>query len=115
MTPPPTPPTDHNFVQAAEEFKRGGWIMSLLGGAGMLARMLINNEHHPLIFWIRKFTAGAIVGVIVYFSLHGTTLSDLHKSIIMSNAGICCPELIGWIKRFFERSKPFKPLRKRKS
>lgn len=89
--------------------------MSLLGGAGMLARMLLNNEQHPLIFWIKKITAGSLVGVIVYFSLHGTSLSDLHKSIIMSTAGITCPELVNWLKGKFLKDKETKPTRRRKS
>lgn len=103
MTPPPPPPTDPDFARAAEDFKRGGWIVSLLGGAGMLARMLLTDESHPLIFWIRKIIAGAIVGIIVYFALHGTELSGLHKSVIMSTAGAGSPELMEYIRKRFSK------------
>lgn len=103
MTPPPIPPTDPDFVQAADDFKRGGWVVSLLGGAGMLARMLLTDEEHPLIYWLRKIIAGAIVGVIVYFALHGTEMSGLHKSVIMSTAGAGSPELMEWIRKKFSK------------
>ena len=95
--------TDPDFAQAAEDFRRGGWIVSLLGGAGMLARMLLTDESHPLVFWIRKVIAGAIVGIIVYFALHGTEMSGLNKSIIMSTAGAGSPELMEWIRKKFSK------------
>jgi hypothetical protein len=103
MTPPPPPPTDPDFARTAEDFKQGGWVVSLLGGAGMLARMLLDDEAHPVAFWIRKILAGAIVGVIVYFALHGTSMSGLNKSIIMSTAGAGSPELMEWIKKRFSK------------
>ena len=103
MTPPPSPPPDPDFARAAEDFKHGGWVVSLLGGAGMLARMLIDDETHPLIFWIKKMLAGAIVGIIVYFALYGTNISGLYKSIIMSTAGAGAPEIMGRIKKFFKK------------
>jgi hypothetical protein len=95
--------TDPDFAKAADDFRRGGWIVSLLGGAGMLARMLLTDESHPLIFWIRKVIAGAIVGIIVYFALHGTEMSGLNKSIIMSTAGAGSPELMEWIRKKFSK------------
>jgi hypothetical protein len=104
MSPPPPPsPPDPDFARAAEDFKRGGWIVSLLGGAGMLARMLIDDETHPVLYWVKKIVAGAIVGVITYFALYGTELSGLHKSIIMSTAGAGSPELMQWIKKKFSK------------
>ena len=98
---PPT--TDPDFASAANDFKRGGWVVSLLGGAGMLARMLLTDESHPIIFWIRKAIAGAIVGVMVYFALHGVDMSGLHKSIIMSTAGAGSPEIMENIRKRFAK------------
>lgn len=69
----------------------------------MLARMLLTDESHPLIFWIRKIIAGAIVGIIVYFALHGTEMSGLHKSVIMSTAGAGSPELMEYIRKRFSK------------
>jgi hypothetical protein len=98
-----TTPTDPDFASAAQDFKRGGWVVSLLGGAGMLARMLLEDEEHKAIYWIRKFIAGAIVGCITYFALHGVNMSDIHKSIIMSTAGAGSPELMEQVRQRFSK------------
>lgn len=110
--------TDPDFAAAAQDFKRGGWVVSLLGGAGMLARMLLNDESHPVIYYLRKVIAGAIVGVIVYFALYGTDISGLQKSIIMSTAGAGAPEIMENIRKRFAKGiineKETKTSRKRK-
>lgn len=121
MTPPTPAPSEQDFAAAAEEFKRGGWIVSLLGGAGMLARMLLDDEKHKSIYWIRRIIAGSIVGIVVYFALYGTELSGLHKSVIMSSAGAGSPELMEYIRKRFsnvlinKKQTKTKPTRKRKS
>lgn len=91
----PTPITaDPNYGAALDDFKRGGWIVSVLGGAGMLARLLLDDAHHPFVYWLRRTIAGVLVGCICYFALWGTSLDELKKSIIMSTAGAFAPELI---------------------
>ncbi len=95
--------TDPDFASAAQDFKRGGWVVSLLGGAGMLARMLLTDESHPVVYYLRKIIAGAIVGVIVYFALYGTDISGLNKSIIMSTAGAGSPEIMENIRKRFAK------------
>lgn len=110
--------TDPDFAAAAQDFKRGGWVVSLLGGAGMLARMLLTDESHPAIYYLRKVIAGAIVGVIVYFALYGTDISGLNKSMIMSTAGAGAPEIMENIRKRFAKGitdeKETKASRKRK-
>lgn len=84
---------DPDFGQAAADFKRGGWIVALLGAAGMLARMILTNEDQPAVVWVKRVVAGGIVGVIMYFALHGTSIDPLYKSIILSTSGAIAPEL----------------------
>ena len=99
MTPTPLPPPpDPDFGAAAEDFRRGGWIVSLLGGAGMLARMLISDETHKIIYWVRRIIAAAIVGVICYFALWGANIDGLKKSIIMCTAGTFAPEIMEYLR-----------------
>lgn len=93
-----TTPSDPNFGAALDDFKRGGWIVSILGGAGMLARLLLDDEQHPVRFWIARIVAGSIVGVVCYFALWGTDISGIYKSIIMSTAGAGAPELMRYMK-----------------
>lgn len=90
--------SDPSLIEAAEDFKRGGWVISLLGGAGVLARMLLSDKPHPVLFWIRRFIAGAIVGVLAYFILWGVEMDGLKKSIIMTTAGAFSPELFEYIR-----------------
>lgn len=85
---------DQSFLAATEDFKRGGWIVTLLGGAGMLARMLMTDQSSPAIVWLRKCTAATIIGVICYFALHSVTMPQIYKSILMSVAGLVSPELM---------------------
>jgi len=86
-----------DFQAAADDFKRGGWIVSLLGGAGMLARMLITDQTSPVIIWVRKILAAGIIGVIVYFALHGVDMSGIYKALIMSFSGMASPEVVEFI------------------
>lgn len=103
MTPPPAPPTDPNFGAAAEDFKRGGWIVSLLGGAGMLARMLLSDEEHKVVFYVRRIIAGSIVGVLAYFTLHGIEMDGLKKSLIMCTAGAFAPEIFEYLRKKYAK------------
>ena len=116
-----TTPSDPNFGAAIDDFKRGGWIVSVLGGAGMLARLLLEDENHPARFWIARIIAGTIVGIICYFSLWGTDISGIYKSIIMCTAGAGAPELMRLVKARYsnlaknEEGKTSKKKRRRKA
>jgi hypothetical protein len=87
---PPTP----DYAQAADDFKRGGWIVSLLGGAGMLARMLITDQSSRAIIWVRKILAAGIIGVITYFALHGVEIAGIYKALILAFSGMASPEVV---------------------
>jgi hypothetical protein len=66
-----TPPPDPSFTKTLEELKDGGWIVSILGALGALCRLLISDETYPLSIWLRRISAGGILGVVSYFALHG--------------------------------------------
>jgi hypothetical protein len=96
MKPPAAPGED--FGPAVEDFKRGGWIVSLFGGSGMLARMLLTDKGSPLIVWIRKITAAVIVGVLTYFALHGQdSIPPIYKAVLLAVSGMAAPELMTYI------------------
>ena len=85
---------DPSLQEATEDFKRGGWIVTLLGGAGMLARMLMTDQSSPLIVWVRKCSAACLVGILCYFALHDVTMPQIYKSILLSVSGMASPELM---------------------
>jgi hypothetical protein len=92
MTPP-----DPDFAQAAADFKRGGWIVSLLGLAGAMIRMLLSDERTKWVCWVKNGIAGGLTGVLVYFALHGSEIDPLYKSVLLSSSGAVSPLLFQFI------------------
>lgn len=87
-----SPNPDYN--EALKDFERGGWLTSLFGGAGMLARLLITDTNSTAIWWIRRIIASVIVGVISYFTLWPMNISGIYKAVILTTSGCACPEII---------------------
>jgi len=82
-----------DLAGAIQEFKKGGWVIALLGSLGMLARLILSKEKYSFLPWLRKIIAGGIVGVLAYFALYGTNIDPLYKSVIYSISGSLAPEL----------------------
>jgi hypothetical protein len=88
---------DPDFVQAAADFKRGGWLVALLGVAGALVRLLLSEDKLKWVCWVKHAIAGGLTGVVVYFALHGTDIDPLYKSVIYSSSGAIAPRLFEYI------------------
>ncbi len=86
-------PPDPDLGKAAADFKEGGWLVALLGALGMIARMILTDERQPAVVWIKKIIAGGIVGVLMYFALHGADIDPLYKSILFSVSGAIAPDI----------------------
>ena len=86
--------TDPDLAGAIQDFKKGGWVVSLFGGAGMLARMLLTDKASPVMVWIRRTLAGSIIGVLAYFAVWGQPISGIYKAIILSVSGAIAPEAL---------------------
>ncbi len=97
--------SDPNFQQAIEEFKKGGWIVALLGGAGVCVRLLISNQENTKMFVFQRVMAGTIMGVITYFALYGVEIDMIYKSVILANSGAFSPEILKYIERKFKNGK----------
>jgi hypothetical protein len=96
--------TGPDYEAAMQDFKRGGWITALFGGAGMLARLLITDEAHPAIWWTRRILASVIIGVLSYFAVWPLELAGIYKSVILTFSGMAGPELIDWVIRQFRNA-----------
>lgn len=88
---------DPDFSQAAADFRKGGWIVSLLGLAGGLTAMLLSDKHYPKLVWLKRTIAGGLTGVIMYFSLHGVEMNGITKSVLMCTAGAFSLEWYQWM------------------
>lgn len=92
-------PIDPNLIDTAQEFKRGGWIVAVLGALGAIARLILTEERFFWVVWVRKALAGAIVGTLVYFAINHTELDAMYKGIVYSSAGALAPDIFEWLKR----------------
>jgi uncharacterized membrane protein YeaQ/YmgE (transglycosylase-associated protein family) len=88
-------------MDTAQEFKRGGWVVAVLGALGAVARLIITEERFKAIIWIRKGIAGAIVGTLVYFAVNPTNIDQLYKGIIYASSGALAPDIFEWLKSKF--------------
>lgn len=89
------------FDALIEEFKKTGWLFAVLGGLGMLARLILTDEKYEVMRWSRMILAGTIVGIICYFSLGNTDIDPFYKSVLCSISGSIAPELFNWARRKF--------------
>lgn len=94
-------PVDPSLLETAEDFKKGGWIVAVLGALGAIARLIITEERFFWIIWIRKALAGGIVGTLVYFAINHAQMDAMYKGIIYSSAGALAPDIFEWLKRKF--------------
>ena len=89
------------------EFINGGWIIPLIGAAGMCARLLTASKHYTLIEQFKNILSAAIASVIAWFILEQTDISSLYKAMTYGIIGVVSPEIIGGIikiAKHFERN-----------
>jgi hypothetical protein len=84
-----------------DEFKKTGWVFGILGGAGMLARLILTDEKYNTTKWFRMVVAGAIVGVICHFATHNADIDPFYRNIICAISGSIAPELFNWVRSKF--------------
>ncbi len=97
--------TDDQTLQSlVEEFKKTGWLMAILGGIGMLARLILTNERYHTVIWTRKIIAGGIVGVLCYFTIFEMDIDPMYKCAMVSIAGSIAPELFDYVRKKFIKS-----------
>ena len=88
----------NTFRSAIEAFKHGGWIVSLIGAAAMVGRLLIDDAEEAN--WRRSakhIVAAAIFAIIAFFVTYQWEMSAVNKAIIQGLTGALAPELVDWI------------------
>jgi len=93
----------NDMSQVIEEFKKAGWLFAILGGLGALARLILTDEKYNTIKWIRMVIAGAIVGVLCYFSLYQADIDPFYKCSLCSISGSIAPELFTFVRNKFKK------------
>ena len=86
------------------EFLDGGWVIPVIGAAGMIVRMLTYKGRVSLKDFLRNVLAAAILSGILWFVLHDAPISDFIKAISYGIVGVVSPEitngLIALAKKF---------------
>lgn len=99
----------NNFQIAVLAFKSGGWIVSLIGAAAMVGRLLVDESAKAS--WqrsLRHVLAAAIFSVIAYFVTFQWQLSALNKAIVQGLVGAVAPELVDWLATSIRNTLGFK-------
>jgi signal transduction histidine kinase len=99
----------NNFQTAVLAFKSGGWIVSLIGAAAMVGRLLVDEAADAS--WqrsLRHVIAAAIFAVIAYFVTFQWELSALNKAIVQGLCGAVAPELVDWLSMTIRKKLGFK-------
>lgn len=86
------------FALALKAFGAGGWIVSFIGAAAMVGRLLIDDAEEAN--WrrsLKHIIAAAIFAIIAFFVTYAWKLSALNKAIIQGLTGALAPELVEWM------------------
>jgi hypothetical protein len=86
-----------------KEFLAGGWLVAVIGAAGMVARLLSDDKKMALREQIRKVVTAAICSVIAWFLLENVDLSSLTKAIIYGVTGVISPEILQGLTRLAQQ------------
>jgi hypothetical protein len=86
-----------------KEFIDGGWVIPLIGGAAMLARLLSSDVKISLLEQLKKILSAAIASGIAWFILEQTDISSLYKAITYGIIGVISPEIINGIVKLAKR------------
>jgi hypothetical protein len=81
------------------EFINGGWIILVVGAAGMAARIIYSGTKHSIGEIVKKMFAAMLCSGIAWFVLEQTEISSLTKAISYGVVGVVSPEIVnGLIK-----------------
>ena len=80
-------------------FLNGGWVVLLIGGAGMIARLITskNEEDKTLSQVVRNISASMITSLIAWFILEQFQIDPMYKAITYGLVGLNSPELLSGI------------------
>jgi hypothetical protein len=80
-----------------KDFLEGGWIIMMIGGSAMLARLLASNTTITILEHFKKIISAAIASGIAWFILKDVQGWELYKAIAYGVVGVISPEIIDGI------------------
>jgi uncharacterized membrane protein YeaQ/YmgE (transglycosylase-associated protein family) len=111
-----------NFV---ENFLGGGWVVLLIGAAGMIARLVTTNENQTGSDVVKKMISSMIASLIAYFVMEQFEVDAMYKAVAYGLVGLNSPEIINGVLKisgqfeadpmsFMKKEAPKPPVRRRK-
>jgi len=86
-----------DFKTLLRDFISGGWLIPVIGAAGMVARMFTYRGEYSCKDFFRNVIAAAILSGILWFVLKDAPISDFIKAISYGVVGVVAPEIINGI------------------
>jgi hypothetical protein len=82
------------LIQILHSFIDGGWLVLIVGTAGMIARLALFSGKVTLIHCIKNLIAAMFCSCVTWFVLEEIKMHFMYKAIIYTLAGLDAPELI---------------------
>ena len=109
-----------NFIA---NFLDGGWVVLLIGAAGMVARLVTTNEEQTASDVVKKMISSMIASLIAWFVMEQFEMDSMYKAVAYGLVGLNSPEIINGVLKisgqfaenpmsFIKKEQP-KPKRKR--
>jgi len=83
-----------DLMEVAKLWKETGWLTAVIGGAGMIARLLANPIQGTIWDSVRRVIMAAIVSTLAWVIVEQIEVSSLVKAVTYGVAGLLAPEII---------------------
>jgi len=89
----------NNLEDFIPKFIKGGWIVTLIGAAGMIAKLVVSEEENTANSVIRNISAAMIASSISWFILEQFEISSMIKALVYGLVGLNSPEILKGITK----------------
>jgi len=76
------------------QFLDGGWVVLLIGAAGMIARLVTTSEKLIASDILKKMLSSMIASMIAWFIMEQFEMDSMYKAIAYGLVGLNSPEII---------------------
>lgn len=91
--------TTSELIQIFHSFIDGGWLVLVVGMAGMMARLALFSGKVTILHCIKNLIAAMLCSTITWFILEEVKIHFMYKAVIYVLAGLDAPEIMeGGIK-----------------
>lgn len=80
-----------NFIK---NLLSGGWVVLLIGAAGMIARLVTTDEQPSVADVAKKMIGAMIASLIAWFIMEQFEINSMYKAIAYGLVGLNSPEII---------------------